>query len=131
MFKDTTTTRLPELNFSHAHDYDSGNGLYMTFMNATVKTIDKLVVSDKLKYNSTFNGCSNLENITFEGVIGNSLSFANSSKLTNASVQSIIDCLKDLTGATAQTLTFHATVGAKLTDAQKATITAKNWTLVY
>jgi endonuclease I len=49
----------------------------------------------------------------------------------NDSVQSIVDALKDLTGATAQTLTFHADVGGKLTDAQKATITAKNWTLVY
>lgn len=34
-------------------------------------------------------------------------------------------------GGTAQTLTVHKTVGEKLTDEQKATITAKNWTLVY
>ena len=32
---------------------------------------------------------------------------------------------------TAQTLTLHSTVGAKLTDEQKAAITAKNWELVY
>ena len=51
--------------------------------------------------------------------------------LSDATIQSIIDGLADLTGATAQTLTFHATVGNKLTEAQKATITAKNWTLVY
>jgi hypothetical protein len=31
----------------------------------------------------------------------------------------------------AQTLTVHAEVGNKLTEAQKATITAKNWILVY
>ena len=46
-------------------------------------------------------------------------------------MQSIIDGLKDLTGAESQTLTFHSAVGNKLTDTQKATITAKNWTLVY
>ena len=54
-----------------------------------------------------------------------------SRNLTPETIQSIIDGMADLTGATAQTLTFHKDVGAKLTDAQKATITAKNWTLVY
>ena len=38
---------------------------------------------------------------------------------------------KVMGGGTTQTLTLHKTVGNKLTDAQKATITAKNWTLVY
>ena len=60
-----------------------------------------------------------------------SIKFATARKLTTESVQSIIDGLADLTGGTAQTLTLHATVGAKLTDEQKATITAKNWALVY
>ena len=36
-----------------------------------------------------------------------------------------------LTGSTAQTLSLHADVGAKLTDAQKAAASAKNWTLAY
>lgn len=52
----------------------------------------------------------------------------NSPSLTDASVQSIIGGLVDLTGSTAKTLTLNG-VGPKLTDAQKATITAKNWTL--
>lgn len=95
-------------------------------------TIDKIISYDNVTYTvSTFNSCAKLENITFEGVIGKSISFADSPLLTTASVQSIIDHLKDLTGATAQTLTLHATVGGNLTDAQKAAITAKNWTLVY
>ena len=59
------------------------------------------------------------------------ITFRQSAKLTTESVQSIIDGLADLTGSSAQTLTLHATVGAKLTDEQKATITAKNWALVY
>jgi hypothetical protein len=45
--------------------------------------------------------------------------------------QSITDGLADLTGQTAQTLTVHAEVGVKLTDEQKAVITAKNWILAY
>lgn len=59
------------------------------------------------------------------------ISFAQSANLSTDTIQSIIDGLADLTGGTAQTLTLHATVGAKLTDTQKATITAKNWKLVY
>lgn len=80
----------------------------------------------------SFIACNSLENLTItSGLIGKDASFSYCSKLSAESVQNIIDHLADLTGATAQTLTFHATVGAKLTDAQKATITAKNWTLVY
>lgn len=82
-------------------------------------------------YNSMYGNCKALKDLTVHGVMDKSISFAHSPLLTNASVQSVIDCLKDLTGATAQTITFHATVGGKLTEAQKATITAKNWQLVY
>lgn len=86
-------------------------------------------------FNYCFNinsGATNLERIRFvAGSIAKSIPFSFASKLDDVSIQSIIDGLADLTGGTAQTLTFHATVGAKLTDAQKATITAKNWTLAY
>lgn len=53
-----------------------------------------------------------------------------SAYLSDASIQSIIDGLADLTGDTAKTLTLNG-VGASLTDEQKAAISAKNWTLVY
>ena len=80
---------------------------------------------------STFLNANQLTELCITGTIGKDVSLAQSSLLTNASIQNIIDCLADLTGDTAQTLTLHATVGNKLTDTQKATITAKNWTLVY
>ena len=103
------------------------------FMSCTkLVTIRKIITSKNVtSYVSCFANCYALENITFEGVIGCAISFSSSSKLSDASVQSIIDHLADLTGQTAQTLTFHKTVGDKLTDTQKATITAKNWTLAY
>jgi hypothetical protein len=130
MFQSTATERIPELNCSNASAHSSGNGLYYTFALSKVKTIDKLIVPENLKYVGTFNGCSNLENITFEGVIGNNISFADSSKLTNASVQSIIDCLKDLTGQTTQTLAVHQEVRNKMTPEQVDTIVnVKKWTL--
>lgn len=82
-------------------------------------------------YTGIFNGCNALEDFTADGVIDIPLAFSVCSNLSNTSVQSIIDHLKDLTGATAQTLTFHRTVGNNMTAAQKAAITAKNWTLIY
>jgi len=78
------------------------------------------------------NLCNSLVDIRFaEKSIPISISFGSCAKLSAETIQSIIDGLADLTGGTAQTLTLHATVGGKLTDAQKAIITAKNWTLVY
>lgn len=80
---------------------------------------------------NTFANCSALEEIRITGNINVAVSFAYSSLLSDGSVQSIIDALADRTETTALTLTLHADVGAKLTDEQKATVTAKNWTLVY
>jgi hypothetical protein len=79
-----------------------------------------------------FFNCFSLEEVRFvEGSVHISLAIGQSQNLSADSIQSIIDGLADLTGATAQTLTLHKDVGNKLTEAQKATITAKNWTLVY
>ena len=89
-----------------------------------------------------FSSCTNIGN-TFNnnGVLREfrivplsiKLNFAmkNLTNLSNETIQSIIDGLADLTGQTAQTLTLHADVGAKLTDEQKAVITVKNWILAY
>ena len=77
-----------------------------------------------------FSSCTKLKNIRFEtGTIPISISFVHSSFLTDESVQSIIDGLADLTGQTAQTITFHLTVKNKLTEEQIVQITSKNWTL--
>lgn len=82
--------------------------------------------------NNIFSYCSALKEVRFvTNSIYLSIGFAQSDKLSTDTIQSIIDGLADLTGDTAQTLTLHATVGGKLTDEQKATITAKNWELVY
>ena len=76
--------------------------------------------------------CEALETVRFTaGSIKVPISFAHSYNLTDATIQNIIDALADKTGGTAQTLTLHATVGAKLTDAQKSAASAKNWTISY
>lgn len=80
--------------------------------------------------NGTFGYLGKLQSLrVVPGSIHASIRFVNSPSLDDATIQNIIDGLADLTGGTAQTLTFATQVKAKLTDAQKATITGKNWTL--
>jgi hypothetical protein len=124
IFISANFTRLPEIDLSAASSINYAF-CYMT----ELVTIDKLTVSASTTFSYTFDDCSKLENITFGGEIGKSISFAKSPLLTTASVQSIIDHLKDLTGATAQSLTLHADVKAKLSEEQLATITGKNWSV--
>lgn len=82
--------------------------------------------------NNMWTGCRALVEIRFVPfTIGANIAFRQSAGLSNASIQSIVEGLADLTGQTTQTLTLHADVGAKLTDEQKASVTAKNWTLAY
>ena len=107
----------------------AGGNITNMFTFSGVKTIDKVLIAETNTLTYFPGAMLSLENISFEGVIANSISFAYSSNLTMASVDSIISCLKDLTGQTAQTLKLHATTKGKLTDAQKSAITAKNWTL--
>jgi hypothetical protein len=114
---------------------DNTGSNYGVFLGAySLKTITSLKVAERLtSFEAWFSGTSSLVEINFteDSVIKADISFAVSTKLNTTSVDSIIHALKDLTGAAAQTLTFHATVGANLTEEQKAAITAKNWTLVY
>ena len=80
-------------------------------------------------WSNAFANCGSLVDISFSGTIGNAISLAQSGKLSDASIQSIIDALADLTGQTAQQVSFHSTVLGKLTEEQIATIIAKNWTM--
>jgi hypothetical protein len=96
-----------------------------------LETVALFKLIDVTGFSNTFISCSKLKSITIDGSIDVNFNISATAVLTAESVQSIIDHLKNLTGATAQKLTFHNTVGSKLTEAQKAAITAKNWTLVY
>ena len=88
--------------------------------------------SSATKMANPFNYNNALKEVRFvEKTIPISISFTSCANLSADTIQRIIDGLADLTGGTAQTLTLPATVGGKLTDEQKAPITAKNWELVY
>ena len=94
-------------------------------------TIPLLKLEGVTRITTPFYHCYELVDIVFDGAIPLSIAFNHCTKLSDATVQSIVDRLADLTDKTSQTLTVHATVGANMTEAQKATIIAKNWTLVY
>jgi hypothetical protein len=124
-----TDTKVP-IVFDTTNAGDTGVFAYC----ASLKTIPSLKVTEKANdYTRWFYRCEALETINFtaDSVIAANISFDRSPLLNTTFVQSIIDHLKDLTGATAQTLTFHATVGGNMTEAQKTAISQKNWTLVY
>lgn len=68
---------------------------YMFTNCKALRTIKKLIVSASVSVHAnTFTNCTALENITFEGEIGASISFADCPLLTADSVKSIVDHLK-------------------------------------
>ena len=99
------------------------------FNGSTIEIISgTLDFSSATNVNVMFNGCNNLKDVMFKpNTLSLSISLAQSSKLTSESIQSIIDGLATVT--TAQTLTLHADVKAKLTQTQLDTISSKNWNL--
>lgn len=152
MFCYSSITQIPEGKL----DFSKVNQCYMTFRGSklivaptldlsnciygvpmlfsqciNLKEIKTLTVSESVTFDNFVQNCTALEKITFAGTIGKSISFQWSNSLTAESVQSIIDHLKDLTGQTAQTITFHKDMASKVTPDQKQAIDAKNWTQVY
>ena len=101
-----------------------------TFNNSTVKRIIGILdFSSATSVNNMFFGCFNLEEVTFEpNTLSLSISLASSNKLTSDSIQSIINGLA--TVETAQNLTLHTAVVAKLTEEQILTIQNKNWNVL-
>lgn len=75
-----------------------------------------------------FKGCTSLAEIRFtKESIKYNLSFAQSSQLSDESIQSILDGLA--TVSSTQTLAFNSAVYAKLTEEQKQSATDKGWTI--
>lgn len=125
MFNYANISVVPELDFSHCSIDYLFNGA-----NKTV-TVRKLKVSEHTTYNNSFNSASALENITFEGVIGNSgLDLHWSTKLSRDSITNIVNHLSDST--TGMSVTFSRTaVNNAFSDAAWADLVAAktNWTI--
>lgn len=138
MFQNTKTSRLPELNFTHAMDYGT-SGLQYTFTNSSIETIDKIIVVENLNYKSTFQGCDKLKNIVFEGTIGRNINFQ-WSPLSRESIISVVYALSD--SANGQTATFNrsavntafetsegAADGSTSAEWQEVIATKSNWNI--
>lgn len=111
------------------------------FYNASnLVTIRKLIVHKEVSYGTTFNWCSSLENIIFEGEIGKEIDIQHSHKLTKASITSIINALSSTTSGLSVTLSktavntaFETSTGANngsiSTEWSALVATKTNWTI--
>lgn len=88
-------------------------------------------LSETISHTNNFTYLGKLQEVRIKANTAKvSFGFRDSSKLSDTSIQSIIDGLADMTDGEAQTLTLHATVKAKLTDEQSRTIFNKNWNVM-
>ena len=86
-------------------DCSSLNSLLNTFQSCRATTIDKIIVHENLTFNNAFQSMTNLKNIKFEGIIGQSgLNFQWSANLSKDSIVNIIDTLSGETSE--KTITF-------------------------
>lgn len=73
-----------------------------------MRTIKKMIVNENTTFTNTFNNAESLESITFEGEIAKDIDLHWSTKLTEASIRSIIDHLSALIGGKTLTLSEAA-----------------------
>ena len=117
-------TKIQEVNIDISKITNFTSAFYYC---SILKNVTLRNINSECSFLNAFYLCGSLVNFNMTGTIGKSISFANSGGLSDSSIQNIIDGLA--TVETAQTLTFHKDVKAKLTEEQIATITSKNWTL--
>jgi len=125
-FYNSRLTHLPVISTVGA-----GKISYTFYQMLSLHTIDKVIFKDD--GSQTFEYafyCPALVNLTVEGVIGSNPSFGLCTKLSVDSLMSIINALKDYSGAgTTKTLSLGAANLGKLSAEQKQLATEKGWTL--
>ena len=103
MFLQTQITdTLKPMDFTEVYKTTSG-----VFSHSQLKTIRTLTVIETTTFNRWFDNMEKLENITFEGVIGENIDFQWSTKLSKDSITNIIEHLS--TTASGKTLTLSKT----------------------
>ena len=120
-FNDTKMTHIGDVYLIHNNFVTQEYATQAAFAySSQLHTIDKIIVNNEgttLISSDAFSGCNSLANITFEGVIGNSINFQ-WCPLTKTSITNIIEHLSGT--ATGQTLTLKKT-------AKEAAFTADEW----
>ncbi len=125
MFAFSTITHCPYVMMPPTLDLNC-----MFYSCSKLETIDGVMTDSSNKFTSTFNGCTSLKNISFEGSeIGNNISFS-VSPLSRESIESVINALSDNVRGKALTLKATAKM-AVFTDSEWATLiaTKPNWTI--
>lgn len=133
-FINSKFSRLGILDFSKAVKLNN------TFSDANfLETIDKLIVSATLKYETPFYGATALKNIIVEGIIGqNGFDVSACTNLSKASIISIINALSTTTSGL--TVTFSKTavdnafkdgdrIGSESQEWETLAQTKSNWTI--
>ena len=127
MYSESDIVRIPELNVTSCSTF------WVFASNSKIKIIDKIILKadGSTLFNTTFNGLNDLEQVTFEGAIGqNGFNVQWSTKLTHDSLMSIINHLQDKSTDTSGT-TWLITLGeankGKLTESEIAIAEAKGW----
>lgn len=128
MFYLATITQVPTMDFS------GGNyAVENTFDYATsIITIEKIIIKadGSQKINQGFNACKKLMNISFEGVIGAGISFADCPLLSRKSIENVVSVLSNTTTGTTATFNKAAVDVAFTTDEWNALVATKpNWTV--
>lgn len=101
-----------------------------TFECVKLRTIARIGTDENTKFSGAFDYASSLENVTFDGVIGQNINVRWSTKLSKASIENIVSCLSDT--ASGKTLSLSQTaVNNAFTDAEWTALadTKKNWTI--
>ena len=115
-----------KLKYVKGVNMSSSKNMGLMFSGSGIETIEEPLDISQVTQTLNAFACDNLTEIRFvSGTIKVNIDFSRCAKLSAQSIQSIIDGLATVT--TAQTLTLNSAI--VLTDEQKATITAKGWTL--
>lgn len=89
VFQNAKFTRIGEIDAYNANRF---NQVFFNCKN--LETIDHIIMSEMATFSNPFMGCTNLKNVIFDGVIGQTgLSFSSSNKLTRDSLTSIMRAL--------------------------------------
>ena len=125
-------TRVPTLDLSDctASEYTT-EGIFQQCLELV--DIEKIIISEgtKFKYSNSFLNCHSLENLVIEGTLGTTgLNLQWSTKLSQASITSIINALSTTTSGLTVTLSQTA-VNTAFTTAEwdALVVTKSNWTI--
>lgn len=119
-----TVSFSPKININNAQLLFNGR----TAIENIIGELDFSFIKDANNQNLPFNGCTSLIEVRFTPEsIKQDLSFRQSYRLSDESIQSILDGLANVTET--RTLILHSEVYAKLTEEQKQSATDKGWTI--